>query len=415
MDGTSINMLITTSLLSLLLSLLLFFRNENRNSNFLAAFLLILSQFNLAHYFSAVHFNAFWSTIFYNHFAPLYLLQGPLLYFYVRGILKDEFIFKRLDWLHFIPAGILFFAIGDYYFVPFDEKMKVLIQINSDITTFNSFTFNKLFSHTLGYAFRGFHFTIYLMICIGLLFSKLRLAPSFFSTALKSSLILKWLVLLHSFLIAIVIFYGYFTFRFIQEPEFLKSLTSKIILNVSGVGLVLLNSTLFFFPTILYGNIQFRTQKNKSKTGLNQNIDDLFQSEVPGTINAKKKELDKQERELYFKKMSSTIEQWVNQNKLKLNSDFSIMYISKELGVPAHHVRICFKDYFEEGLVEFRNKKRMEKATELLYQMEELNLTIESVGELAGFSSRSSFFAVFKHKTGKTPQEFLKDSSSQRD
>lgn len=97
-------MLLTTSVLSLLLSLLLFFRNENRNSNFLAAFLLILSLFNLAHYFTAANFNAFWGTVFYNHFAPLYLLLGPLIYFYVRGILKDEFIFKPLDWIHFIPA-----------------------------------------------------------------------------------------------------------------------------------------------------------------------------------------------------------------------------------------------------------------------------------------------------------------------
>lgn len=408
-------MLLTTSLLSLLLSLLLFFRNENRNSNFLAAFLLILSIFNLAHYFTAANFNAFWGTFFYNHFAPLYLLLGPLIYFYVRGIIKDEFIFKSTDWLHFIPAGILLIAIGDYYFMPFEDKMKVLIQINEDISTFNNFTFNKIFSHAIGYTFRGIHFSVYLVVSFVLLFSNLRLSDTPFVTSLDRSVILKWLVLLHAVLLVIVICYGYFTFRFIQKPDFLMSLTSNIILNISGFGLVLLNSTLLFFPTILYGNIQSRDREKKPELDSKDSGGSKFSSESDKNNVKKSKVLDNKEREIYFKELCLAIEQLVDDNQLSLNNDFSIIDIAKALGVPAHHIRICFKDFIKEGLVEFRNKKRMEKAIDLLNQMEELHLTIESVGELAGFSSRSSFFAVFKKKTGKTPQEFIQESSTQRD
>lgn len=408
-------MLLTTSLLSLLLSLLLFFRNENRNSNFLAAFLLILSIFNLAHYFTAANFNAFWGTFFYNHFAPLYLLLGPLIYFYVRGIIKDEFIFKPLDWIHFIPAIVLLIAIGDYYFLPFEDKMRVLNQMNQDIATFNRFTFKKLFSHAAGYTFRGFHFTAYLIICLILLIVKLRLYPVPFFTSLGRSVILKWLVLLHTVLLVIVICYGYFTFRFIQKPEFLMSLTSNIILNISGLGLVLLNSTLFFFPTILYGSIQNRNLVKKSKHKPEDTVEAKHSEGSKKDYALKGKVLDNKERELYFKELSLTIEQLVDDNQLTLNNDFSIVDVAKTLGVPVHHIRICFKDYIKEGLVEFRNKKRMEKAIILLNQMEELHLTMESIGEMAGFSSRSSFFAVFKKKTGKTPQEFVQESSAQGD
>ncbi len=409
-------MLLTTSLLSLLLSILLFFRNENRNSNYLAAFLLILSLFNLAHYFTASNFNAFWGTVFYNHFAPFYLLLGPLFYFYVRGIIKDEFVFRPIDWLHFIPAGVLLVAIGDYYFVPFDEKMEVLIQIHKDITTFNDFTFNKLFSHALGYTFRGIIFSIYLVFSFVLLFSNLRLSTVPFVTSLDRSLILKWLVLLHAVLLIIVICYGYFTFRFIQKPDFLMSLTSNIILNISGIGLFLLNSTLFFFPTILYGNIQNRNQEKKSKVEANQTmVNSPYTSSNKKESTKKGKVLDNKEREQYFKDLCLAIEQLVDDNQLSLNNDFSVIDVAKALEVPAHHIRICFKDFIKEGLVEFRNKKRMEKAIILLNEMEELHLTMETVGEMAGFSSRSSFFAVFKRKTGKTPQEFLQESSAQRD
>lgn len=382
----------------------------------MAAFLLILSLFNLAHYFTASNFNAFWGTVFYNHFAPFYLLLGPLFYIYVRGIIKDEFVFRPIDWLHFIPAGVLLVAIGDYYFVPFDEKMEVLIQIHKDITTFNDFTFNKLFSHALGYTFRGIHFSIYFVFSFVLLFSNLRLSTVPFITSLDRSVILKWLVLLHAVLLLIVICYGYFTFRFIQKPDFFLSLTADIILNISGIGLVLLNSTLFFFPTILYGNIQNRNQEINDQVESNQNEVSISDKGLNKKENTQKgRLLDSKERELYFKELSLAIEKLVDNNQLSLNNDFSVVDVAKALAVPAHHIRICFKDFIKEGLVEFRNKKRMEKALILLNQMEELHLTMESVGEMAGFSSRSSFFAVFKKKTGKTPQEFIKESSAQRD
>lgn len=107
-----------------------------------------------------------------------------MIYFYVRGILKDEFIFKPLDWIHFIPAIVLLIAIGDYYFLPFEDKMRVLNQMNQDIATFNRITFNKLFSHAAGYTFRGFHCTAYLIICLIHLIEKLRLYPVPFFTSL---------------------------------------------------------------------------------------------------------------------------------------------------------------------------------------------------------------------------------------
>jgi hypothetical protein len=45
------------------------------------------------------------------HFIHFYLLLGPLFYFYVRGLLKDEYRLNKTDLLHFIPAIVVFINI----------------------------------------------------------------------------------------------------------------------------------------------------------------------------------------------------------------------------------------------------------------------------------------------------------------
>jgi len=39
------------------------------------------------------------------------------------------------------------------------------------------------------------------------------------------------------------------------------------------------------------------------------------------------------------------------------------------------------------------------------------HLTIEALGDLAGFSSKSTFFAAFKKETGHSPLEFFKNQN----
>jgi hypothetical protein len=55
---------------------------------------MIVPQPHLIHYFVLIYDSEIGVAIFYTHFMPLLYLQGPMIYFYVSGTIKDEFSFN---------------------------------------------------------------------------------------------------------------------------------------------------------------------------------------------------------------------------------------------------------------------------------------------------------------------------------
>lgn len=117
-------MLLFICLTICVLAILLTFYNWHRNKTaiYLAAFLVTISVYGLAHYFAVDGKSAFWLAIFYVHFTPLNLLAGPFLYFYIRGTLNDRSEISRNDIIHFIPAIIHLIGIIPYMFSSFQYK-----------------------------------------------------------------------------------------------------------------------------------------------------------------------------------------------------------------------------------------------------------------------------------------------------
>ena len=120
-------MLLYISILTLILSAILAFYNwrSNKNALYLSLFFIVLSFYSLTHYFSLYGKSPFWLAIFYYHFSPLFLLLGPLLYFYVNGTLSDRQGLRWKDAWHFIPAIIHLVNISPYYLVSFSQKIQI--------------------------------------------------------------------------------------------------------------------------------------------------------------------------------------------------------------------------------------------------------------------------------------------------
>lgn len=88
------------------------------------------------------------------------------------------------------------------------------------------------------------------------------------------------------------------------------------------------------------------------------------------------------------------------------DSDFNMKSISNQLQVPHYHIEYLFRYYNQFAFTEFRNMLRVNYVIEQIEKGSHNNLTIEGIGKNAGFSSRSSFFRVFKQMTGKTPKQY---------
>lgn len=120
-------MILFVSICTLLLTLVQTFYNYRINTNglYLSGFLIPLCISAILHYFTILDNSPFYLAIVYGHFMPLLYLTGPMLYFYVRGTLKDNSKLSKWDFIHFLPCLIGLVSIFPYYFEDFDSKILI--------------------------------------------------------------------------------------------------------------------------------------------------------------------------------------------------------------------------------------------------------------------------------------------------
>lgn len=80
--------------------------------------------------------------------------------------------------------------------------------------------------------------------------------------------------------------------------------------------------------------------------------------------------------------------------------------VAKDAGLPIAVVSRCINRVAEKNFNELVNELRVEEAKRLLADAQNDPYTTEAIGTMAGFSSRSNFFSVFKRLTGQTPNAF---------
>ena len=92
--------------------------------------------------------------------------------------------------------------------------------------------------------------------------------------------------------------------------------------------------------------------------------------------------------------------------------DFDMKTICNDLKLPMYHVEFVFRYYNQYSFPEFRNLLRVQHVLRDFESGSSTNYTMEAIGQKAGFSSRSSFFRVFKAVTGKTPKHVFESLES---
>lgn len=96
----------------------------------------------------------------------------------------------------------------------------------------------------------------------------------------------------------------------------------------------------------------------------------------------------------------------LNTNKSYVQSDLNLQKFALELNINPVMVSQAINQGLKMSFVDLINKYRVDESKVLLSETSHSNLKIEAIGQMAGFSSRSTFFAVFKKYTGLTPSQF---------
>jgi AraC-like DNA-binding protein len=85
------------------------------------------------------------------------------------------------------------------------------------------------------------------------------------------------------------------------------------------------------------------------------------------------------------------------------------------MNVPQNHVLYCINSIFNTKFSKLKTELRVEQTKVFLQESVHSNITIDGIAQLAGFSSRSSFYNAFKEETGITPSDYLKSIIDNKD
>ena len=90
-----------------------------------------------------------------------------------------------------------------------------------------------------------------------------------------------------------------------------------------------------------------------------------------------------------------------------LNAELNMSTLAASLNVRKHHLTEVLNTEIGKNFFRFVNEYRVEAVKQQLANSKNI-YSIEAIGYECGFSSKSSFFTVFKEITGKTPSQYKK-------
>lgn len=401
-------MLLYISLSTIVLSLVLMLFNWRRQTStvYLSLAFIFLSVYGVTHYLIVDGESAFWLAIFYNHPAPLYLLVGPLLFFYVRGVLTDKHRLRRWDFLHFIPAVIHFIGIIPWCLQSFAQKKALMQKVIDNMDAMAVVHSNLFFSMPVAFNLRLLSLGVYVVAAIVLLWRyypgrrQRHNVPS-----AQSAVTLRWLILLLATMLLIFINMGVMTGYFLNSGLSHTIRQFATMYSITGFVYALLAIWMLLFPQVLYGlpamhTTQWNTSPEPAVAVLQTSEPAVAVNEMPGYESALKEENP-------FKELEKKIRQYFEQAKPYTQPDFDMYQLSKALGVPMHHLYYCFNEVMHTKFAALRTQYRVAHALQLLQSGQSENYTIEAIAHQSGFQSKSTFYKAFRDITGMLPSEYV--------
>jgi AraC-like DNA-binding protein len=328
------------------------------------------------------------------HLDPLLSLAGPASLYYFRSLLKGKLV---VDWallLHLIPALLILVNTLPFYGVPFAEKIQFATQVQlGDLIYENNFPY-LLFPYSWHKIFFPLYTVFYGLVAVAFALRTQKNAKLYVKRKV-------WYLLTR---VAWVFGFQFLPLIFITLYSSFANFENAPVSFVHAAYRY--NNFLYFFtlilpigfllmPKVLYGE----KQKESVLEGFRTRIKQFFTYRYPDSI---KTSLESEDMEL--------IVSYLEQAKPYLKEDFSQHDISIALNIPQKRITECFNKQLKVSFPLYRNTLRIKHATELFQKGAHLSTSIEGIGALSGFKSKSTFFAAFKSVHGITPVEWIKEN-----
>jgi AraC-like DNA-binding protein len=395
----------------------LFYNKGYLSANRYLAGFLFFSALYLLENFYFFYGKSFFRIAFFTTTHAFFYLIGPCAFFYVRSILKDNSKLGKIDYLHFVLFAISLVGYVPYFFSSWDHKLNIAQNIYSENWDMAEFHINKIIPHKIDQGLNLLHTYSYAIGLWYLLWRHKKIANKPIVVTSQYRLIRNWLFVFTGLVTIITL-----NFTVTMANMWLYN-DKSIFLNKASVALLFaaiiyvgMNMTVMFFPNIMYG-LPFDYSDKLTTIAIHSSLD-LNSSERLDDYSyaapLHKSSSGKTEPQLFSNEYITNIEKLLLQciaKQIYLQPDFGLSKISDEIRIPSHHLTYYFNNINKESFSNWRNQLRVAYVISILHEGKFNILTIEAVGEQAGFKSYSTFIRSFKKVTGKTPSDYLKGIS----
>lgn len=292
-----------------------------------------------------------------------FLLINPAFFLYVTSLINENFRLKWIQLLHLVP--FLFFETFAYII---NRHFSLQSYFSGESTHWYGVVFS--FATFLSWIFYNFS-SIDLVIT-----QRKRLFNEF--SNIENNISLGWLLF-------VVGFYNFYCL--VTVATAILALTLKINFLLPHI----MNYSFLLALVYALGFYGLRQQTVFIEADVPEGADDKQRQVLLSSLKA---ENIRKQLISYFEK-----------EKPYLNPALNMKMIADRLGVPKHQLTEVLNAGIGKNFFQFVNEYRVEAVKKQLSATNNL-YSIEAIGYDCGFSSKSSFFTVFKKITGQTPLQY---------
>jgi len=297
-----------------------------------------------------------------------FLLFNPAFYLYVSSLTNKDYKLRWIQLVHLLP--FLFFEIGAYVI---KETISLSTFLHSDTTLGFRLAFGVATVVSL---------LVYNSLSLIQVIRHRRNLENEFST-IESAISLGWLLF-------VIVFY----------------LLYCVVSFIIGATVVFQGTNLYLPHIFNYAAMLFMVYA-LGFYGLWQKP--IYAKTTPEEVHLRYKSSVLADRKK--KDIKNKILQYFENNKPYLQSELNMDLMSAELSVPKHQLTEVLNTEIGKNFFQFVNGYRIE-AVKAMLAGNKSKYSIEAIGYECGFSSKSSFFTVFKNLTGQTPLEYKNSISN---
>ena len=363
---------------SLFFSVLILTKGKgNRLSNlYLSLILLLFGYMLFFHFCWWTYFNYRIPHVILTNL-PIYYCLSPLLLLYLDSNRQKPQL-QKLQWLHFLPAVLILLYLFPFYFQSGADKIAV---IEGELK-FPKFGFTAPLGFMANYKFFGSQMAIYLIWKIWLLY-KIRTEDR---QQIPDKNIIE-----------------------IRQRWFRFSVILYAVYGVSFIAYFPLSAKPFFTNTHDFIISGFMTISIYVIGWLGWRRDAIFSGELLSNVFQSEKYATSTLTESAVDSIRKTLLELMESDKPYRDNELKIGTLADKLQVTSHHLSQVINDQFGKTFNQFINDFRIREAEELLRNPKHEKTFINQIGFEVGFNNKTTFYAAFKKKNGKSPAQFRQE------